>query len=392
MKRLTVFAATSLFAGCALAQDFNDRAPNAPDQVPAFENQTRAPGLRTARLRQDVVVQGLEHPWGMAQLPDGSWLVTERPGRLRLVSAEGALSEPIPGLPQADTYDQGGLLDVAIADDFDQTRRIWVSFSDRNADDLTATAVATGILSADAGQVEDVQVIWRQTPWPSTLHYGSRLVFDGQGGLFVTTGERGGTDAPRFAQDLSTTLGKVVRIDPLTGAPMGEPGVAGALPEIWSWGHRNMQGAALGPDGALWTVEHGPMGGDELNRPEAGKNYGWPEVSYGIEYSGDAIGGGTTQKEGTEQPVYFWDPVIAPGGMTFYDGEMFPDLQGDLLIGGLQSSSVVRLKLENGRVAGESRLAQNIGRVRDVDVAQDGAIMVLIDDSNGALVRLSPNR
>lgn len=388
MKRLTVIAATTLFAGCAVAQDFNDRSPNAEGQTPAFENQTRAPALANIVMQREVVADGLEHPWGMAQLPDGRWLVTERPGRLRLVGPDGDLSDPIEGLPKVDALDQGGLLDVAIADDFDQTRRIWVSFSDRNADNLTATAVATGVLSADFSALEDMQVIWRQTPYPSTLHYGSRLVFDGQGGLFVTTGERGGTDAPRFAQDLSSTLGKVVRIDPISGAPMGQPGVDGAMPEIWSWGHRNMQGATLGPDGVLWTVEHGPMGGDELNRPQAGKNYGWPEVSYGEEYSGEVIGQGLTQKEGTEQPVYYWDPVIAPGGMTFYSGDMFPDLRGDLLIAGLQAGAVVRLKLgEDGRVAGESRMLRDVGRVRDVDVAQDGAIMLLIDEQNGALVR-----
>ncbi|MDP5306704.1 PQQ-dependent sugar dehydrogenase [Paracoccus spongiarum] len=393
MKPLTVIAATALFAGCAMAQDFNDRPPNAEGQTPAFANQTRAPALANIVMDREVVARGLEHPWGMAQLPDGSWLVTERPGRLRLVSPEGNLSDAIAGVPAVDALDQGGLLDVAIAQDFAQTRRVWLSFSERNAEDLTYTAVATGVLSDDASRLEDMRVIWRQTPYPSTLHYGSRLVFDGQGGLFVTTGERGGTDAPRFAQDLSTTLGKVVRIDPISGAPMGRPGVDGAMPEIWSWGHRNMQGATLGPDGALWTVEHGPMGGDELNRPEAGRNYGWPVVSYGEEYSGAKIGQGLTQKEGIEQPVYYWDPVIAPGGMTFYSGEMFPQLQGDLLVAGLQAGAVVRLKLgADGRVSGESRLLRDVGRVRDVAVAQDGAIMVLTDEQDGALIRATSGR
>lgn len=392
MTRLIVIAATSLFAGCALAQDFNDRPPNAQGQVPAFENQTRAPALPDQPMKREVIVSGLSHPWGMAQLPDGGWLVTERAGRLRLVSAEGKLSDPIPGLPKADAEDQGGLLDVAVDKDFASTRRLWVSFSERDAENLTKTAVATGILSADGTRVEDAKVIWRQTPWPSTLHYGSRLVFDGKGGLFVTTGERGGNEARHFAQDVTTTLGKVVRIDPLTGAPMGKPGVEGALPEIWSWGHRNMQGAALAPDGALWTIEHGPMGGDELNRPEAGRNYGWPDVSYGVEYSLEQITGGLTQKEGTEQPVYYWDPVIAPGGMIFYQGDMFPDWQGDLLIGGLQSGSMVRLRIKGDRVVGEGRHVQNIGRVRDVDVAADGAIMLLTDEDDGALIRLTPGR
>lgn len=391
MKRLTVIAATTLFAGCAMAQNFNDRPPNGAGQTPAFENQTRAPVLQALKLRQDVVVDGLEHPWGMAQLPDGSWLVTERPGRLRMVSVDGSLSGPIPGLPKADPQDQGGLLDVIIGDDFADTRRIWVSFSERDAENLTKTAVATGVLSQDGSSIEDAQVIWRQSPgYPSTLHYGSRLILDRQGGLFVTTGERGGTEGRYFAQDLKTTLGKVVRIDPMTGAPMGNPGVKGAMPEIWSWGHRNMQGAALAPDGTLWTIEHGPLGGDELNRPEVGKNYGWPEATYGVEYSGQPINNGQTQKEGTEQPVYYWDPVIAPGGMIFYQGDMFPDWQGDLLIGGLQSKSMVRLEMSDNRVTGEARHMPDIARVRDVDVAQDGAIMLLTDEDNGALIRVTP--
>lgn len=389
MKRLTVVAATTLFAGCAIAQGFNDRPANAPGQTPAFENQTRAPGLRALSLRREVVADGLENPWGMAQLPDGSWLVTEKPGRLRMISPDGAVSDPIPGLPKADPEAQGGLLDVIVDQNFDQTRRIWISFSERQPNNDTATAVATGVLSADGRQVEDAKLIWRQTPWPSALHYGSRLVLDGKGGLFVTTGERGGNEARHEAQNTANTLGTVVRIDPLSGAPMGADLGGDALPEIWSYGHRNMQGAALAADGTLWTVEHGPQGGDELNRPEAGKNYGWPDVSYGAEYGGGTITGGLTQKEGTEQPVYYWDPVIAPGGMTFYDGEMFPDWNGDLLIGGLQSGSLVRLELSGNRVTGEARHVEGIGRVRDVAVAQDGAIMVLTDDANGALIRLT---
>ncbi|SNT76000.1 PQQ-dependent sugar dehydrogenase [Paracoccus seriniphilus] len=390
MNAMKTFVLTSLFAGCAAAQGFNDRPPNGSDQEPAFENQTRAPALPRVAVAHRTVVDGLEHPWGMAQLPDGSWLVTERPGRLRLVAPDGTLSAPITGLPKVDAEDQGGLLDVIVGDDFADTRRLWVSFAERDPDNLTHVSVATGVLSKDATRVEDARVIWRQTPYPSTLHYGSRLVLDDKGGLFVTTGERGGNEFRHAAQDLQTTLGKVVRIDPLTGAPMGKPGVAGALPEIWSWGHRNMQGAALAPDGSLWTTEHGPMGGDELNKPQAGRNYGWPDVSYGTEYSGEQITEGLTQKEGTEQPVYYWDPSIAPSGLVFYEGEMFPDWNGDLLLGGLQSSSIVRLKLSGDRVVGEARYLQNVGRVRDVDVAQDGAIMLLTDEDGGALIRMTP--
>lgn len=390
--RLTAFATGIFAAGALSAQDFNDAPPNGQGHTPAFEGQTRAPVLPDTTLTQEVVVDGLENPWAMAELPDGTWLVTEKPGRLRLVGADGALSEPITGLPELDTRKQGGLLDVAVADDFADTRRVWLSFAQPRDEGKTSTAVATGTLSQDGTTLEGTKVIWQQNPaWDSTMHYGSVLVFDGEGGLFVTTGERSVTDARPLAQDLKAALGKVVRIDPDTGAPMGNPGMPDALPEIWSWGHRNVQGAALGPDGALWTIEHGPKGGDELNRPEAGQNYGWPRATYGIEYAGGPIGEGLTQAEGTEQPVYYWDPVIAPGGMTFYDGEMFPDWQGDALIAGLKAGAIVRLDIADGRVTGEARHLQDLGqRVRDVAVAQDGAIMILTDESKGQMIRVTP--
>lgn len=391
MLRLTAIAATSLIASAALAQDFNSAAPNAPDQSPAFANQTRAPMLPDRPLQQQVVAEGLVHPWGMAQLPDGGWLVTERPGRLRIVASDGALSEPVAGLPEIDNRGQGGLLDVAIAGDFADTRQIWFSFAQPREGGKTGTAVATATLSPDGARLDDMRVIWQQQPaWNSTKHYGSRLVLDNSGGLFVTTGERSDPDSRVYAQNVTTTLGKVVRIDPQSGAPMGQPGVEGALPEIWSWGHRNIQGAAMSPDGALWTIEHGPKGGDEVNRPQAGRNYGWPKVTYGKEYSGRPVGEGITQMPGTEQPVYYWDPVIAPGGMAFYDGTLFPEWQGDLLIGGLQAGALVRLELTEGRVEGEARHLQGVGRVRDVEIARDGSIMLLTDKRNGALLRVTP--
>lgn len=388
--RLTAFAATGLIASAAAAQDFNAAPPHGQGQSPAFEGQTRAPVLPDRALNTAPVVHGLEHPWGMAELPDGSWLVTERPGRMRLVGADGSLSEPLSGLPEVDGRGQGGLLDVVIADDFAQTRQLWWSFAEPRGGGQNATAVATGTLSADGSAIEGARVIWQQQPaWASDKHFGSRLVFDGAGGLFVTLGERSVTDARGLAQNVTTTIGKVVRIDPQSGAPMGNPGVAEALPEIWSWGHRNIQGAAMGPDGALWTIEHGPRGGDELNRPQAGRNYGWPLVTYGVEYSGAAVGEGVTQMEGTEQPLYYWDPVIAPGDMVFYDGAMFADWQGDALIAGL-AGAIVRLEIADGRVTGEARHLQGIGRVRDVEVASDGAIMLLTDERNGAMIRVTP--
>ncbi|SES99470.1 PQQ-dependent sugar dehydrogenase [Paracoccus homiensis] len=393
MYRSAFMALAILTAGGAAAQGFNQAPPNAPDQTPAFDGQTRAPVLSDTPLSRQVIADGLDHPWGMAQMPDGAWLVTEKPGRLRIIAADGSLGEPIAGLPKVDARGQGGLLDVAIANDFAETRRVWVSFAQPREGGKTATAVATGILSADGRQLQEMNVIWQQQPaWKSTKHYGSRLVLDGEGGLFVTTGERSDPEPRVYAQNVRATLGKVVRIDPISGAAMGDPGVAEALPEIWSWGHRNIQGAALGPQGELWTIEHGPKGGDELNRPQAGRNYGWPRVTYGVEYSGQPVGEGVTQLEGTEQPVYYWDPVIAPGGMAFYEGEMFSDWQGDLLIGGLRAGAVVRLQMQDGRVTGEARHVQGIGRVRDVAVADDGAIMVLTDAANGALIRLTPSK
>ena len=394
MTRHLTLTAAALLAGTATAQDFNAAPPNAPDQQPAFENQTRAPVLADdIALDQTVIADGLDHPWGLAELPDGAWLVTERAGNLRMVGADGALSDPIGGLPDIDTRDQGGLLDVTVADDFADTRRVWISFAQPREDGKTATAVATGTLSADGSTLDGTQVIWQQQPaWDSTKHYGSVLIHDGQGGLFVTTGERSNPDSRVYSQNVTTTLGKVVRINPETGAPMGDPGVAEALPEIWSWGHRNLQGAALDGQGRLWTIEHGPKGGDELNLPKAGRNYGWPRVTYGLDYRGKPIGEGITQLEGTEQPVYYWDPVIAPGQMTFYDGAMFPDWQGDLLIGGLKSNDLVRLEMEGDRVTGEARHLQGIGRVREVEVARDGALMLLTDEDNGRLIRVTPAR
>lgn len=387
----TLTVAAGLLAGTVMAQDFNAAPPHGTGQKPAFEGQTRAPILADVPLDHAVIADGLDHPWALAELPEGAWLLTERAGHLRLVGADGALSDPIGGLPDIDTRDQGGLLDVAVAEDFAQTRRVWISFAQPRENGKTATAVATGTLSADNRTLEGTRVIWQQQPaWDSTKHYGSVLVLDGDGGLFVTTGERSVADARPLAQNATTTLGKVVRIDAETGAPKGDPGVEGALPEIWSWGHRNIQGAAIAPDGALWTIEHGPKGGDEVNRPEAGRNYGWPIATYGIEYSGGAIGEGNTQAEGTEQPLYYWDPVIAPGQMTFYEGAMFPDWQGDMLIGGLQAGALVRLELDGDRVTGEARHLQGVGRVREVEVASDGAIMLLTDEDNGRLIRVTP--
>jgi len=393
MPRFAILAAfATLFTVPAAAQDFNAAPPNAAGQLPAFDGQTRAPVLLDGiALATETVVSRLEHPWGMDQLPDGSWLVTERPGRMRLIGPDGSRSAPIDGLPEVFSGGQGGLLDVAVREDFAETRRVWWSFAEPRGGGTNATAVATGLLSPDATRMDEVAVIFRQEPaWDSSAHFGSRLVFDRDGALFVTTGERAKSEPRALAQDVTTHLGKVLRIDPMGGPAAGNPEIPGGRPEIWSWGHRNMQGATLGPDGALWTVEHGPRGGDELNRPEPGRNYGWPVVTYGQEYSGAPVGEGRTAAEGIEQPLYYWDPVIAPSGMVFYDGEMFPDWQGSLLIGGLASQALVRLELDGPKVTGEARYLQGMGRIRDVDIAADGAVMLLTDARRGALIRVTP--
>lgn len=386
-------AASLGLAGAAVAQDFNEVAPHGAEvgQTPAFEGQTRAPVLEgDVDLAQEIIVEGLEHPWGLAELPDGRWLVSERPGRLRIITAEGEMSEPIEGLPEVDARDQGGLHEIVVAPDFEESRRIWWTYAEPRGNDENGTAVATGVLSEDETSLEEVERIWQQEPaWASTKHFGARIVFDEDGEhIFVGLGERSDPEPREYAQDPQSTLGKIIRINALTGEAAGA-GIEGALPEIWSMGHRNIQGAAMGPDGVLWMNEHGPRGGDELNRIEAGLNYGWPVITYGLEYAGGEVNEGLTAQEGMEQPVYYWDPSPAISGMTFYDGEMFADWQGDALIGGLQSNDIIRLRIEDGQVVGEARHVQGVGRVRQVQVASDGALMLITDEEEGALVRVS---
>ena len=296
---------------------------------------------------------------------------------------------PIGGVPAVAAVGQGGLLDVALHPDFATNRWVYLSYAARGEGGY-GTEVARGRLDGHA--LRDVTVLFSMRLKTSAgQHFGSRLVFDRDGQLFVTTGDRSLPPEMPVSQDLGNDIGKVLRIDPATGAASaGNPFTDGkARPEIWSYGHRNMQGAALDAQGRLWTVEHGPQGGDELNQPQPGRNYGWPIISYGENYDGKPIGKGLTAAKGMEQPVYYWDPVIAPSGMTFYRGAMFPDWQGDLLIGGLRAGSLVRLKLQGDRVVGEQRLVEGIGRVRDVEVAPDGALLVLIDADPGQLIRLA---
>jgi glucose/arabinose dehydrogenase len=334
------------------------------------------------------VARGLEHPWGLAILPDGRMLVTERPGRLRVVTPEGRISEPLGSVPRVAAGGQGGLLDVALGPRFAQDRLVYLSFSEPGPGGA-GTAVARGRLGERG--LEGTEVIWRQQPKVSgTYHWGSRLVFRPDGTLFVTLGDR--LSQRDSAQDLSTTLGKIVRINPDGSAPADNPfaGREGARPEIWSYGHRNVQAAVLDGRGELWTVEHGARGGDELNQPQPGRNYGWPIITYGVDYSGARIGVGT-HRPGMEQPVYYWDPVIAPSGAVVYTGDRFPAWRGDLFVGSLQPGRLVRLRLADNRVALEERYVIAPGeRVRDVRQGRDGLLYLLTDSPRGRIVRLEP--
>jgi glucose/arabinose dehydrogenase len=372
------------------------REPNAPSQRPAFAGQTRACGVRS-NVAFDVVVlaQGLEHPWAVEPLPDGSLLVTERPGRMRVVSAKGELSEPIAGVPKVDAKGQGGLLDVALSPGFERDRTIFWSYAEPRRGG-NATSVARGVLAADNRRLEQVQVIFRAVPtYDGDKHFGSRLAFGPDGKLFVTLGERSDTPMRPQAQQLGSDMGKILRINPDGSVPDDNPfvGREGARPEIWSLGHRNVQAAGFDGEGRLWAVEHGTQGGDELNRIEKGKNYGWPVQAYGEEYSGRPIEGAATEREGMEQPVYYWDPVIAPSGLQFYSGDAFPEWRGNLFVGSMKDMLLVRLVLENDRVAGEEHLLADRGqRVRDVRQGPDGALYLVTDMPRGELWKVAPRR
>ena len=348
-----------------------------------------------ARIHVETVVSGLDHPWGIAFLPDGSALVTERAGQLRHLSPAGELSPPIAGVPPVDARGQGGLLDVALDPDFAENRLVYLTYAEPGPNRTNSTAAARGRLSADAAALEDVTIIFSQQPkLASTKHYGSRLVFDGNGHLFITLGERSEARFRGQAQDLDSHLGKIVRVFPDGGVPADNPFIAidGALPEIWSYGHRNIQAAAMNPESsALWAIEHGPRGGDELNILEPGANYGWPEVSFGVNYSGTPVGTGLTDAPGYDDPIYQWTPVIAPSGMAFYTGDAFPAWRGDLFVGGLRSRALVRLALDGTEVVHEERILDDAGRrIRDVVEGPGGALYLLTDARNGEVLRITP--
>lgn len=369
------------------------RPPNGEDFKPAFAGQTRAPAVKSEfPLEVSVVAKDLNGAWAFEFLPDQRILVTERQGNLRIVGKDGQVSAPLKGLPKVYFEGQGGLLDVALDPQFATNRTIYWSYAEPRKGG-NGTALAKGVLSADETAVENVQVIFRQMPtWESKLHFGSRIVFAPDGKLFLALGERSLPETRVQSQDLNSHFGKIVRLNPDGSVPSDNPfvGRSDAKPEIWSYGHRNIQAAALDAQGKLWAIEHGPRGGDELNQPQAGLNYGWPVITYGIEYAGPKIGEGITAKEGMEQPVYYWDPVIAPSGMIVYDGSMFPEWQGNVFVGGMVSTKLVRLQMQDGKVVGEEWLLEDRNRrIRDVKQGPDGAVYVVTEAADGELLRIA---
>jgi aldose sugar dehydrogenase len=379
----SAFGVACALSGAPILTHCRAQSPEGPAQ--------RSPTPEAIKgVRAETVAKGLEHPWALAFLPDGRILVTERPGRLRIVERNGRLSQPLSGVPKVYAQGQGGLLDIAVDPKFAENRLVYLSFAEPGEDGNVGTTVARGRLG-DTG-LQDVRVIYRQQPKvEGGGHYGSRLVFRPDGTLFVTQGDR--MNYRERAQNLSEGIGKIVRINPDGSIPKDNPfvGRSGVRPEIWSYGHRNAQAAALDPEtGRLWTVEHGARGGDELNHPEAGKNYGWPIITYGVDYSGAKIGEGAA-KPGLEQPVYYWDPVIAPSGMIFYTGDAFPGWKGSILIGSLDPGRLVKLTLKDGKVASEERYLGDLDeRIRDVQQGPDGLVYVVTDEDDGRLLRLRP--
>ncbi|HTE24898.1 PQQ-dependent sugar dehydrogenase [Flavitalea sp.] len=363
-----------------------EKKPPNTNYKAAFAGQTRIGGISTQTpYEAKILTDKLRSPWAIAVLPDGRFLINQKFGDMRIVNNKGALSEPITGLPAVNPSDQGGLLGLALDPDFDKNRIVYWAFSENHGEE-NVTAVAKGKLSNDEKTMENISVIYRATPiYKGTIHYGGRLLFDKAGNLFLTTGERAHLQTRHQAQQLNSGLGKVIRITSEGKAASGNP-FAGSKnaedrEEIYSYGHRNVQGIAIHPvSGDLWEHEFGPKGGDELNLIRPGSNYGWPIITYGTEYSGRKIGDSIQQKEGMVQPVYYWDPVVSPSGMTFYTGTNMPEWKNNLFISCLGGQQVVRLSIDNNRVTGEERLLEKEGqRFRDIVQGPDGALYTITD-------------
>lgn len=387
------------FGKCAQRPNGSDRgaAADVSTSQPVNPKQTRAPAIQTRTpVKVTEIAGGFDKPWAIAFLPDGRMLVTEKPtGKLYVVSQDGKKSPPVSGLPRVDGRDQGGLLDVELDPDYRNNHRIyWSYYEPREGGNGLAVARARFVDEAKA-RIEGLQIIFRMQPTlDSTKHAGGRLLFTPDDKLFITLGERSILEGRKQARDLTSDLGKIVRINRDGSVPPDNPyvGRAGARPEIWTSGHRNVLGGALDDKKRLWIVEMGPRGGDELNLIERGKDYGWPTIGYGREYSGARIHE-STHAPGLEQPVYYWDPVISPSSLTIYSGDLFPEWKGNFLIGGLSSEALVRLVLERDQVVGEERLLTDLhSRIREVVQGPEGAIYLLTDEEDGKLLKLTPGR
>lgn len=375
-------------------QPNDSRPPEKADDRPEFPGQTRAPYRASVPVRFETITDKLTRPWSVALLPDGRYLVTEKAGALRIVGTDGGLSEPLAGVPQVLALGQGGLLDVALDPQYRSNRRIFFVFTQARPDNTSGLAVARAKLDEKSLALQDVKIIYTvqpAAPISQSAQQGGRIAVDKDGTLFVTIGDRSSRGPWLKAQDMTTALGKIIHIT-ADGAPArGNPfsNTPNVLPEIWSSGHRNQHGIAFDASGQLWEVEHGPQGGDELQPIHAGKNYGWPVIVHGIDYTGRAIGEGITAKEGLEQPLYYWDPVIAPSGLAFYSGKLIPQWQGSVLVSALRGQQIARLTLANGKVVAEEPLfgEENL-RFRDVRVDREGAVIALTE--NGRLLKIVP--
>ena len=406
LKTTALIAVLFLFSSASCDERKTNNEQETPEQMlppvetqdpntsykPAFDGQTRIAGVKTETpYSVTTLTSELESPWAVVELPDGRLAITEKGGTMRIVTKEGAVSEAITGFPEVDHRNQGGLLDVAPAPDFETSRLLYFSLAERTSEG-SLTAVGKGRLSDDELVIENFTIIYRAIPYfDNSMHFGSRLTFDNAGNIFVTTGERSSLETRYNAQKLETAHGKVLHITP-EGQPVdGNPflNTPGVLPEIYSYGHRNPQGLDIHPTtGEIWVSEMGPRGGDEINLIEPGKDYGWPTITYGIEYNGNTIGDGITQHEGMEQPVYYWDPVLSPSGMTFYSSNVIPEWENNLFIGGLSSKHIARLVIRDNKVVGEERLLEDQNeRIRDVEEGSDGALYAVTD--SGKLFRIA---